>query len=413
MRFEYFIASRLFFQQKPKGRKTGPAVKIAVTGIALGLAVMLVAIAVVQGFKNEIRDKVIGVGAHIQVASYYSNYSYEMSPLAVPDSLLGQLRSIPGVRHVQAQYTKPGMIKTKDDFQVVVFKGADSCFDASFIKDALVAGTFPDYSQPSNEVVISEYLSDLLHLKPGDSFLAFFIRDEVQSARRFKISGVFNTHFSAYDKAFLLTDARHIRQLNDWETNQAGGIEVFFESMKAFQTTQESVYQTMSRYASATDEVYYMRNLYELNPDLFGWLDLLDMNVLLILLLMIFVSGFNIISGLLILILERTNLIGVLKALGAGNSQVRRIFVSYSTFLVGVGLFWGNVVGLGICLLQKYAHVLKLDPTVYYVDAVPIELNAWWVVLVNLGTIIVSMAVVLLPSHLITHIHPAKAIRFE
>lgn len=188
---------------------------------------------------------------------------------------------------------------------------------------------------------------------------------------------------------------------------------MFFESMKAFDATQESVYQTMSRYASDTDEVYYMRNLYELNPDLFGWLDLLDMNVLLILLLMIFVSGFNIISGLLILILERTNFIGVLKALGAGNRQVRRIFVSYSTYLVAIGLLWGNVIGLGICFLQKYAHVLKLDPSVYYVDAVPIELNVWWIVLVNVGTILVSMAVVLVPSHLITHIHPAKAIRFE
>ena len=413
MRFEYFIASRLFLKQKSKGRKTGPAVKIAVTGIALGLAVMLVAIGVVQGFKHEIRDKVIGVGAHIQIASYYSNYSYEMSPLNVPDTLLGQLRAIPGVRHVQPQYTKPGMIKTKDDFQVVVFKGVDSCFDASFLKSSLVAGTFPDYSQPSNDVLISEYLSDLLHLKPGDAFLAYFIRDEAQSARRFKVSGVYNTHFTSYDKAFLLTDARHIRQLNDWESDQAGGIEVFFESMKAFDATQESVYQTMSRYASDTDEVYYMRNLYELNPDLFGWLDLLDMNVLLILLLMIFVSGFNIISGLLILILERTNFIGVLKALGAGNRQVRRIFVSYSTYLVAIGLLWGNVIGLGICFLQKYAHVLKLDPSVYYVDAVPIELNVWWIVLVNVGTILVSMAVVLVPSHLITHIHPAKAIRFE
>lgn len=413
MRFEHFIASRLFFQQKPKGKKAGPAVKIAVTGIAIGLAVMLVAIGVVQGFKQEIRDKVIGVGAHIQIASYYSNYSYEMSPVNVPDSLLSQLRTIPGVRHVQPQYTKPGMIKTKDDFQVVVFKGADSRFDASFLKAALVAGTFPDYSQPSNEVVISEYLSDLLHLKTGDTFLAYFIRDEAQSARRFKVSGVFNTHFTSYDKAFLLTDARHIRQLNDWETDQAGGIEVFFDSMKAFEAKQEAVYQLMSRYASATDEVYYMRNLYELNPDLFGWLDLLDMNVWLILLLMIFVSGFNIISGLLILILERTNFIGVLKALGAGNTQVRSIFVSYSAYLVGIGLLWGNVIGLGICFLQKYAHVLKLDPSVYYVDAVPIELNGWWILLVNVGTILVSMAVVLLPSHLITHIHPAKAIRFE
>lgn len=413
MRFEYFIASRLFFNKQPRGRKAGPAVKIAVTGIALGLAVMLVAIGVVQGFKHEIRDRVIGLGAHLQITSYYSNYSYEMSPLNVPDSLLAQLRAIPGVKHVQAQYTKPGMIKTRDDFQVVIFKGADSCFDASFLKSALVAGSFPDYSQPSDDVLLSEYLADLLHLKPGDRFLAYFIRDEAQSARRFRVSGIFNTHFSNFDKAFLLADARHLRTLNDWENGQAGGIEVYFESMNTFEATQERVYQVMSQYASQTDEVYYMRNLYELNPDLFGWLDLLDMNVLLILFLMVFVSGFNIISGLLILILERTNFIGILKALGAGNRQVRRVFTSYSTFLVGVGLVWGNLIGLGICFLQRYTHFLKLDPSVYYVDAVPIELNGWWILLVNLGTIVVSMAVVLIPTHLVSHIHPAKAIKFE
>jgi len=413
MRFEYFISRRLFFQQKSTGRKTGPAVKIAVAGIAIGLAVMLVAVAVVNGFKQEVRDKIIGVGSHIQISSYYSNYSYEMSPVNVPDSMMILLRTIPGVRHVQCQYTKPGMIKTREDFQAVVFKGVDAGFDRSFLTESLVDGYFPDYSKLSNEVLISEYLSNLMKLKTGDSFLAYFIRNEATSVRKFTISGIYNTHFSGFDKFFLIADARHIQRLNDWETDQAGGIEVFFNSMDQFEVVQDDVYKVMSQYANKTDEVYYMRNLYELNPDMFGWLDLLDMNVLLILLLMIFVSGFNIISGLLILILERTNLIGVLKALGSNNNHVRKIFISYSTFLIGVGLAWGNLIGLGLCFIQKYCHVLKLDPSIYYVDAVPIDINIWYILLINLSTIVISLTVVLIPSHLISHIHPVKAIRFD
>jgi len=413
MRVESFIAKRLFFKTDRSTKKSGPAVRIAVTGIAIGLAVMLVAVGVVNGFKREVKDKIVGVGAHIQISSYYSNYSYEVSPINVPDSLLGKLRAIPGVKHVQCQYTKPGMIKIKDDFQAVVFKGVDAGFDPAFLKSSLVSGSFPDYSKPSNQVLISEYIAKLLKLKTGDSFLAYFIKEEAVSARKFTISGIYNTHFSTFDKAFVLVDARHVQVLNDWDTEQAGGIEVFFTSMKAFEALQEQVYETMSKYASSHDEIYYMRNLYELNPDLFGWLDLLDMNVLLILLLMVFVSGFNIISGLLILILERTNLIGILKALGSNNGMIRRLFFSYSIYLIGMGLIWGNAIGLGICFIENHFHLLKLDPSIYYVDAVPIDINWLAILLINAGTILISMAVVLIPSHLILRIHPAKAIRFE
>jgi lipoprotein-releasing system permease protein len=413
MSFEFFIANRLFFQHSRTKKKAGPAVKIAVTGIAIGLAVMLVAVAVVFGFKREVREKIVGIGSHVQITSYYSNYSYEMSPVSIPDSLIDILQVIPGVKHVQCLYTKPGMIKTKGDFQAVVFKGADAGFDKTFLSESMVEGHFPDYHKPSNEVLISEYLSKLLKLKMGDSFIAYFIREEAISARKFIISGIFNTHFSGFDKFFLVTDARHIQRLNDWETDQCGGMEVFFSSLNQFEKVQDNVYQLMSQYASEKDEVYYMRNLYELNPDLFGWLDLLDMNVVLILLLMVFVSGFNIISGLLILILERTNLIGVLKALGANNKKLRKIFLSYATFLIAVGLIWGNLIGLGLCFIQNHFHLLKLDPSIYYVDSVPVEINIWLILLINVGTIVVSMAVVLIPSHLVSHIHPVKAIRFE
>lgn len=410
-----FIAKRLFFKSESSTKKSGPAVRIAVTGIAIGLAVMLVAVGVVNGFKREVQAKIVGVGAHVQISSYYSNYSYEVSPINTPDSLLDSLRIIPGVKHVQCIYTKPGMIKIKDDFQAVVFKGVDQQFDKTFIKESLKEGKFPDYTKPSNEVMISESIAKLLKLKTGDSFLAYFIKEEAVSARKFTISGIYNTHFASFDKAFVLVDARHVQVLNDWDSEQAGGIEVFFDTKgtASFESEKEQVYEFMSRYASRTDEIYYMRDLYEMNPDLFGWLDLLDMNVLLILLLMIFVSGFNIISGLLILILERTNLIGVLKALGSSNQLVRKLFFSYSTYLIGKGLLWGNAIGLGICILQNQLHLLKLDPSIYYVDAVPIDINLFYILLINAGTILISMAVVLIPSHLISRIHPAKAIRFE
>jgi len=413
MSLESFIARRLFFQKNESGKKSGTSVRIAVIGITVGLAVMLVAMAVVLGFKREVRDKIIGVGSHIQITSYYSNYTFEMSPVSVPDSMIRRLDSIPGVRHVQCLFTKPGVIKTKNDFQAVVFKGADEGFDKTFLSDCIIDGKFPDYSKPSNEVMIPEYISKLLNLRIGDSFLAYFVREEAISARKFTISGIFNTHFSGFDKLFIIADSRHIQRLNDWDSDQAGGVEIFFKSMDNFDKTEEYVFETMSKIASENNEIYYLRNLFELNPDLFGWLDLLDMNVLLILLLMIFVSGFNIISGLLILILERTNMIGILKALGANNRKVRKLFILYSTFLIGRGIIWGNVIGLSCCLIQKYFHIIKLDPSIYYVDAVPIELKIWYVIALNVGTILVSLAVVMIPSALISRIHPVKAIRFE
>lgn len=413
MRLEAFIARRIFFQKNKSGKRSGNSVRIAVIGITVGLAVMLVAVGVVLGFKREVRDKIIGVGSHIQISSYYSNYTYEMSPVNVTDTMLNKINSIPGVKHVQRFFTKPGMIKTKDDFQAVVFKGIDNGFDKTFISSCLIAGRFPDYTKPSNEVLIPEFISKLLNLKVGDSFLAYFVKEESISARKFKIAGIFNTHFSGFDKLFIIADSRHIQHLNDWGPKQAGGAEIFFDSMDNFDKTEECVFETMSKIASKNNEIYYLRNLYEMNPDLFGWLDLLDMNVLLILLLMIFVSGFNIISGLLILILERTNMIGILKALGASNKKIRRIFVNYSTYLIGRGLLWGNIIGLLCCMIQKYFHVFKLDPSVYYVDSVPIELNFWIVVAINAGTILISLAVVLIPSALISRINPVKAIRFD
>jgi len=413
MNLEYFIAKRLFFKRNHQEKKSEPATKIAIIGISVGLAVMLIAGAIVMGFRQEVRNKIIGINSHIQITSYYSNYTYEMNPVNASDSLLDALRSVPGVGHVQRLFTKPGMIKTEFDFQAVVFKGVDADFDKRFLVKNLVQGVFPNYAKPSNEVLISEYLSKLLKLKLGDSFLAYFIKGESVSARKLKISGIYNTHFSEFDKYFLIADARHVRHLNGWSDNQAAGVEIFVKDMDRFDQVEEGVYAKMARLAGKNNDSFYMRNLYEMNPDLFSWLHLLDMNVWLILVLMICVSGFNIISGLLILILENTNLIGMLKAMGANNISIRKIFIDLSTFLIVKGLFWGNVIGLGCCLIQKYFHLIHLNPATYYVDFVPIELNWTYFLLVNVGTVLISLIVVLLPTALISHINPVKSIRFD
>jgi lipoprotein-releasing system permease protein len=414
MNLEYFIAKRLFSREdKHSGKKSEPATKIAIIGIAVGLAVMIIAWSVVMGFRREVREKIIGVNSHIQVTSYFSNYTYEMNPVSFSDSALTVLRKIPGIRHVQRMYTKPGMIKTDSDFQAVVFKGVDTDFDKTFISNSIVAGSFPDYSKPSNNVLISEYLSKLLKLKLGDSFLTYFVKDESVSARKFKITGIYNTHFSEFDKHFLVADARHVSHLNGWKENESGGLEFFVNSMDHFNQTEEAVYAKITRLADKNQEAIYIRNLYEMSPDLFGWLNLLDMNVWLILFLMVFVSGFNIISGLLILILERTNLIGILKAMGANNVSIRKVFMYLSMFLIGKGLLWGNIIGLTFCFVQKYFHVIPLNPSVYYVDSVPIDINWLYILMVNVGTILISVIVVLLPTALVSRIKPATSIRFD
>jgi len=404
------MAKRLFFKGSHREKKSKPSTKIAIIGIAVGLAVMIIAWAVVMGFRREVRDKIIGISSHIQIISYNSNNTYEMHPLNVPDGLLDSLRSVPGIRHVQRYYTKPGMIKTKTDFQTIVIKGADADFDKSFLTKNMVEGAFPDFTRPSNDVLISEHLAKLLKLKLGDRIPVYFIKGEYVTARKLKIAGIYNTHFSEFDKYFLVADARHVQSLNKWTEEQSAGIEIFAESMENFTPIEEGVFAKMLH--NSTD-VFSMRNLKELNPDLFSWLNLLDMNVWLILILMICVSGFNIISGLLILILEHTNLIGMLKAMGATNTSIRKIFIQLSIFLIGKGLLWGNVIGLSFCLIQYFFHIVPLNPNTYYVDYVPIELDLVYFLAVNVGTAVISLFVVLIPTAMVARIRPVSAIKFD
>lgn len=413
MNFEYFIAKRIHFQQGKKN-VSRPAVRIAIIGMALGLAVMIVAIAVITGFKTEIQNKTIGFGGHIQVTNFDNNNTYEMKPIRMPQSLLDKINGIPEVRHVQKFITKPGIIKTEDEFQGIILKGIGDDFDWRFFGENLVEGRVLSAGNDTlrNEVILSTYLAKRLGLKLGDSFFTYFIQENIR-ARKFTIVGLYSTDFVEYDRMFLLTDIRHVRRLNDWSDDEFSGLEILISDFSKIDDAGEAVYMATSNRFNEDGEAYFTRTIRQLNPQIFGWLDLLDMNVWVILILILSVAGFIMISGLLILILERTNMIGMLKSLGTTNWSVRKIFLYHSFFLVLKGMLWGNVIGLLLCALQYWFGIIPLDPESYYTATVPIAFNWWYILFLNIGTLIASFLMMIGPSVLITKISPAKIIRYE
>ena len=413
MNVEYFIAKRIHFRQDRKNISR-PAVRIATIGIATGLAVMLLAISIVVGFKQEIRNKTIGFGGHIQLTNFDSNNSYEMLPVSISNSLLDSMRSIPGVRTVSAFVTKPGIIKTADAFQGIVLKGIGNDFDSDFFKQHLLEGEFIKANDDSvrNEAVISQVMAQAFKLKTGDSFFTYFIQDQVR-ARRFTVKGIFSTNFIEYDKLFIITDIRILQQLSGWSSHQVGGYELRIDDFGQLETINDKVYSLTSPIVLEDGSSYYTRTIREINPQIFAWLDLLDVNVWVILALMLAVAGFNMISGLLILILERTTMIGILKSIGATNWSVRRIFLYHSFFLTGKGMMWGNIAGLSLITLQYFTGIIPLDPEAYYVSTVPVLFHWPLFILLNVGTLVASVAMMIGPSYLITRILPAKIIRYE
>lgn len=411
---ELFIAKRIHFSKEGDRQVTPPAVRIAMIGIALGLAVMILSVAIIVGFKKEVRNKVIGFGSHIQITNFDSNTSYELSPIAVSDTLLEHLDTFPGIRHVEAFATKQGILKTDTDFQGIVLKGVDSNYDWTFFKDNLNEGDIftIDPEKATTDVIISQYISDLMGLKVGDSFLSYFVQDDVR-ARKLHITGIYETGFLDYDKLFVIADIKQIRRLNGWKADQVSGLELLVDDYDNLDLIAEDLYFDLADKQDRTGNSYYTRSVKELNPMIFNWLDVLDINVVIILILMMAVAGFTMISGLLIIILERTNMIGILKALGQNNTSIRKIFLYVSFFLIGKGMFWGNLIGISICLIQSHFRILSLDPSIYYLKSVPIDLSILSLVLLNIGTLCAAMLMMLGPSYLITKIDPAKSIRFE
>ena len=388
MNLELFIARKIHFSKEGNRQVTPPAVRIAIVGVALGLAVMILSVAIVIGFKKEVRNKVIGFGSHIQITNFDNNSSYETTPIAVSDSLLQALQEFPGIKHIEGYATKMGILKTDSDFQGVVLKGIDTDYDWSFFRNNLKEGELLtiDPKKTSTDVIISRYLSDLLGLKLGDSILTYFVQEDVR-ARKFNIVGIYETGFMDYDKLFVLADIKQIRRLNGWEKDEVSGLELLVDDYDKLDQIAEDLYFNLVEKQDRHGNTYFTRSIKEMNPMIFNWLDVLDVNVVVILILIFAVAGFTMISGLLIIILERTNMIGILKALGENNVSIRKIFLYISFFLIGKGMLWGNVVGIAICLIQSHFRIIKLDPSIYYLDAVPIDLSIVSLILLNIGTL--------------------------
>ena len=403
---EWKIARRLYFSEEGQVRTSRPAVRVALGGIMIGVMVMIVAICVVVGFKQEIQRKVAGFGSHIQVVNFDNNATYELQPVEVSDSLLQKLRGLPYVEHVSLFASKPGILKTDSAFQGIIFKGTDYW---DYFSENLVEGTLP---QERNEVILSTVLANQLQLQVGDPILCYFVQEELR-VRKLYISGLYNTCMSEMDRLFVLGDIRLVRQLNQWNTAQASGIEVLVDDLKHLQEAADRVYFATVHQQDEAGNTFYTQTLEQLNPQIFGWLDLLDMNVVIIIVLMLCVSGFSIITGLIILILESITLIGVLKALGADNRFVRRIFIYESILLVGKGIVWGNILGLGLVALQYFTQAIPLDATVYYVSYVPMAFPWGWLVALNVGVLVVAWLIMLAPSSIVAQISPAKVMHFE
>lgn len=412
--FESFIAKRIRFDKTDGKRVSRPAIRIAVAGIALGLAVMILSIAIVVGFQNEVSDKVVGFGSHIQITNFDSNNSYEPHPISITDTFLTEIKNIPEVQHVSRFATKPGILKTDNDFQGIVLKGIDDTYSWEFLQKNMVEGNRPELlpDETSTQVVISHYLANKMHLGLDDSFLVYFVQDNVR-VRKFTVTGIYRTDFSEYDEFFVLADIRQIRHLNAWEDDLVGGVEILLKNFEQLDAATEAMYEQFGYRQDRLGNTYYIRSIKDLNPMIFSWLDLLDMNVIIILLLMLAVAGFTMISGLLIIILERANMIGILKAMGADNTSIRKIFLQIACRLILKGLLWGNVIALLICVLQLQFGFLHLDPETYYLSNVPIHLSAWSILLLNLCTLLVAMAMLIVPSYIVAKIAPAKTIRFE
>ena len=414
MNLELFIARKVYFGESTKQKVSSPAIKIAVAGIAIGLAAMVLSVCIFVGFKKEIRDKVIGFGSHIQITSFANTASYDTKPVRLSDSLLSVLQSNPNIEHIESYATKPGIIKTDTDFQGVVLKGVGENYDWSFFKDNMIEGDVfqPSDSTVANQAIISKYIADRLHLKLGDSFFSYFIQDPPK-VRKFTITGIYSTNFEDYDKLFMIVGLNTVQRLNSWDANQVSGLELRVKDYSRLQEVKDDLFFQMAGSHDGDGNALFTRSIEDINPMIFSWLSLLDMNVWVIIILMLAVSGFTMISGLLIIILERANMIGILKALGCRNTDIRKIFLYISSFLIIKGMIWGNVIALVICILQKMFGIIKLDPATYYVTEMPVYLNPLYIILINIGALLISLAMMIGPSYLIARISPAKSIKFE
>lgn len=411
MNLEYFISKRLITSKDYKSSISAPIIKIAISAIAIGMVMMIVSVATGIGLQQKIREKVSAFNGHIVISNYDNNQSeVTLVPISTKQSFYPNFTSVPGISHIQAIATKAGIIRTETAFEGIVLKGVGRDYKWNNIKEYLVYGKLPDFSKEVNQdVVISQFLANRLNLKVGDSFNTFFIKEEQNKlplSRRFRITGIFNSGFQEFDATYIIGDIRHLQRINKWSNDEVGAFEVFVNDFDNIKETGEQVYEQTS---STLDT----KTIIEKYSYIFEWLQLFDFNILVILVVMILVATINMVVALLVLILERTQMIGILKALGADNWSVRKIFLYNAFYLIVRGLFWGNLIGISLLLIQQHFGIIKLNPENYYVNQAPVYLNFGYILVLNLLTITICFLVLLIPSYIITKISPVKAIRYD
>lgn len=428
MNFPFFVARRFFSNVGSEQRRASHlTTTIATTGVAIGLIVMLLSVGIILGFKQEITKKVEGFGSHIEILDVSSLAAPDAYPVHADAQLINSLKRIPEVRGVAPIAQKMGILKTKNDYMGITLKGIPADYDTTFLANSLVEGRLPKRSaaegavatpedgvtsSASNEILLSRRQADELNLKVGDRVFAYFFEETIKM-RRFKVCGIYQSNMAIFDKSFVITDLNTVRKLNHWEGDEATVIEVRLKGMDAIDQTLPQVERLCSQ---LNDEVSHARKAFSIvdhYASIFSWLQLLDFNMMVILVLMLCVSGFTMVSGLFILILERTQTIGVLKAMGATNTKIRNVFLYFAGFIIVRGLLIGDVVAIGLLLIQQKYGLIHLDPANYYVETVPVEINLWAIVLVNVGTLVLTTLALVLPSYMVSRIQPSKAIKFE
>lgn len=411
MNLEFFIAKRLIRAKKYKSSISAPIIKIAIAAIAIGVIMMLVSFATGMGLQVKIREKLAAFNGHITIESYDNNSSQvSLMPVPLEQDFYPEFKSVEGITHVQAVATKAGVIRTESDFEGVVVKGVGADYKWENFTDFLVVGELPDYRDNLNEdVLISQYTANRLGFKVGDKIITYFIREDTSRPpllRAFIIKGIYNSGFQEFDELYMISDIRHIQRLNGWEKNQVGGFEVFIEDFDELDLKGAEVYDNTNSFLDT-------QTIKQKYASIFEWVSLFDFNIALIIGIMILVAGINMITALLVLILERTQMIGILKALGGSNWSIRKIFLYNASYLILLGLFWGNLIGLSLLFIQKYFKLFPLNPETYYVTEVPVYIGWEYILGVNIGTLVLCLLMLLIPSIIITKISPVKAMKFD
>lgn len=417
MNLSLFIANKLITSKKERGSISTPIIKIAISAIAIGMIMMIVSVATGVGLQNKIREKVSAFNGHMTISNFVENQSeISLEPISTNQNFYPKFKKVPEVTHIQAVASKAGIIRTDKVFEGIIFKGVGKEYNWQFMKEYLVLGKLPNIQHNLNsEILISEYLSNRLDLKVGDKCPTYFMKEggnQLPNLRVFKIVGIYNSGFQDFDASFLLGDIRHIQKINKWKPNQIGSFEIFIDDFDDIENLAINVYNNSQNKEDATktlDTQTIINKYYQI----FEWLKLFDFNIVVILLIMVIVATINMVVALLVLVLERTQMIGILKSMGANNWTIRKIFLYNATHIIFKGLLWGNVVGIGFLLFQKFTGFIKLNPENYYVTQAPVDINIFYILLLNVGTVLICLLVLLVPSYVITKISPVKAIKFS